>query len=50
MISGDDLIPFANHLWQSTVFVLAVWLVTLALQKNRAAVRHRLCWPDQSSS
>jgi beta-lactamase regulating signal transducer with metallopeptidase domain len=42
MISSADLIPFANHLWQSTVFVLAVWLVTLALQKNRAALRHRL--------
>jgi bla regulator protein blaR1 len=29
-------------LWQSTVFACGVWLVTLALTKNRAAVRHRL--------
>jgi beta-lactamase regulating signal transducer with metallopeptidase domain len=42
MISAADLIPFANHLWQSTLFVVAVWVLTLALQKNRAAVRHRL--------
>jgi bla regulator protein blaR1 len=34
--------PLANHLWQSTVFACGVWLVTLALTKNRAAVRHRL--------
>jgi uncharacterized protein (TIGR03435 family) len=31
-----------NHLWQSTVFVLAIWLLTLALRKNRASVRHGL--------
>ncbi len=29
-----------NHLWQSTLFVAAVWLLTLALRKNRAAVRY----------
>jgi hypothetical protein len=34
------LSPLANHLWQSTLF--AVWLLTLALRKNRAAVRHSL--------
>jgi beta-lactamase regulating signal transducer with metallopeptidase domain len=38
----DILLPFANHLWQSTLFALAVWLITLALRKNRAAVSHRL--------
>lgn len=32
----------ANHLWQSTLFAAAVWLLTLTLRKNRAAVRHRL--------
>ncbi len=30
----------ANHLWQSTLFAAAVWLLTLALRNNRAAVRH----------
>jgi beta-lactamase regulating signal transducer with metallopeptidase domain len=29
-------------LWQSTVFAVAVWLITLAFRKNRAAVRHGL--------
>jgi len=32
----------ANHLWQSTVFAGAVWLSTLLLRKNSAAVRYRL--------
>ncbi len=31
-----------DHLWQSTLFGLAVWLITLALVSNRAAVRHAL--------
>jgi beta-lactamase regulating signal transducer with metallopeptidase domain len=34
--------PLANHLWQSTLFATAAWLLTLTLRKNRAAVRHRL--------
>jgi hypothetical protein len=38
----DDLAPLANHLWQSTLFAAAVWLLTLSFRKNRAAVRHRL--------
>jgi beta-lactamase regulating signal transducer with metallopeptidase domain len=38
----NDLTSLANHLWQSTLFAAAVWLLTLALRKNRAAVRHRL--------
>jgi beta-lactamase regulating signal transducer with metallopeptidase domain len=38
----DILGPLANHLWQSTLFVTVVWLLTLALRRNRAAVRHRL--------
>src|SRR5215831_9904623 len=37
-----DLMPFVNHLWQSTVFAAAVWLVVLIMRKNSAAVRHRL--------
>ncbi len=35
-----DLSPLANHLWQSTLFALAAWLLTLTLRKNRAAVRY----------
>src|SRR5215475_3500169 len=31
-----------NHLWQSTVFVAAAWLLTLALRNNRAALRYRI--------
>jgi len=34
-----DLSPLANHLWQSTLCVAMAWLLTLALRKNRAAVR-----------
>jgi beta-lactamase regulating signal transducer with metallopeptidase domain len=41
-MSPDYMLPFANHLWQSTLFVVAVWLIILTLRKNRAAVRHRL--------
>ena len=37
------MIPeLANHLWQSTLFACAIGLLTLALRKNRAAVRHGL--------
>jgi beta-lactamase regulating signal transducer with metallopeptidase domain len=31
-----------NHLWQSTLFCAAVWLITLALRANGAALRHHL--------
>jgi bla regulator protein BlaR1 len=31
-----------NHLWQSTLFVVVVWLATLALRSNRARVRYWL--------
>jgi bla regulator protein BlaR1 len=34
------LSPFANHLWQSTLFAGVAGLLTLALRKNRARVRH----------
>jgi beta-lactamase regulating signal transducer with metallopeptidase domain len=37
-----DLLPLANHLWQSTLCAAVVWLLTLALRNNRAAVRYWL--------
>ena len=37
-----DLLPVANHLWQSTLCAGAIWLLALALKKNRAAVRYWL--------
>jgi bla regulator protein blaR1 len=36
----DTLLLLANHLWQSTLCVGVAWLLTLALRRNRAAVRH----------
>lgn len=36
------LTGIANHLWQSTLFAAAAWLLTLAWRKNRAAVRYLL--------
>ena len=33
---------FSNHLWQSTVFVLAVAVLARLLRRNRAGVRHGL--------
>jgi bla regulator protein blaR1 len=32
----------ANHVWQSTLFVVLVWLVTLALRRHDARVRYWL--------
>jgi beta-lactamase regulating signal transducer with metallopeptidase domain len=37
-----NLSPLANHLWQSTICAAIAWLLTLALRKNRAAVRYWL--------
>jgi bla regulator protein BlaR1 len=37
-----DLSPLANHLWQSTLSVVAIWLLTVVLRKNQAAVRYWL--------
>ena len=31
-----------NHLWQSTLFCAVVWLITLTLRANGAALRHSL--------
>jgi bla regulator protein blaR1 len=39
-VSLTYLSPLANHLWQSTLFAGAAGLLTLALRKNRARVRH----------
>jgi len=36
------LSPFANHLWQSTLFAGVALLLTLALKQNRAHIRYRL--------
>jgi len=41
MIPGY-LSPFANHLWQSTLFTGAALLLTLVLRQNRAHIRYRL--------
>jgi len=35
-----SLSPLANHLWQSTLFAAAAWLLALALWKNSATVRY----------
>jgi len=32
----------ANHLWQSTVFVVVAWLLTMVLRRSEARVRHAL--------
>ena len=39
-MSSADLALLANHLWQSTVCVGVAWLLTVALRRNRAAVRY----------
>jgi len=41
-MSPDYMLSLANHLWQSTLFAVVVWLIILTLRKYRAAVRHRL--------
>ena len=41
-MTPTDLAPLVNHLWQSTAFVAVMWLLTLVLRKNRAAVRYWL--------
>jgi len=35
-----DLAPMWSHLWQSTLFAAAAWLLTLTVRKSRAAVRY----------
>ena len=34
--------PLGNHLWQSTLFVIAAGLLTLILRKNQARCRYWL--------
>ncbi|MFC5862908.1 TIGR03435 family protein [Acidicapsa dinghuensis] len=42
-IIGTRIGPaLANHLWQSTGFVVLVWLLTMLLRKDRARTRHLL--------
>ena len=40
-MTPSGLSAIVNHLWQSTLFVIIVWLTALALRKNGARVR---CW------
>jgi uncharacterized protein (TIGR03435 family) len=40
MPSVNWLSALANHLWQSTAFGAAAWLLALALRKNRAGTRY----------
>src|SRR5205085_12262878 len=35
-----SLSPWANHLWQSTLFAATAALLTLALRRNRASARY----------
>jgi bla regulator protein blaR1 len=39
-MTAASLLPLANHLWQSTLCAGAAWVLTLALRRNRAAVRY----------
>ncbi len=42
MISAPVVSGLANHLWQSTVVALCIGVLTLALRKNSARLRHVL--------
>src|SRR5579871_6634370 len=37
-----EMLAVTNHLWQSTLWTGVVWLLSLALRRNRAAVRYWL--------
>jgi hypothetical protein len=41
-MNSPFLIALANHLWQSTLFAIAVGLLTLLLRKNSARIRYAL--------
>jgi len=41
-VNSSYLIALANHLWQSTLFAVAVGCLTLLLRKNSARVRYSL--------
>lgn len=40
MTLSDLILALLNHLWQSTLFVAAAWLLSLALRNNQARTRH----------
>ncbi len=40
--SEPSTAALVNHIWQSTIFAAAVWLLTLTLRRNHARVRYRL--------
>jgi bla regulator protein blaR1 len=37
-----SVVSVADHLWQSTLFAALAWLLTLALGRNRASIRHSI--------
>ncbi len=41
-MNSEALASLANHLWQSTIFGAAVWLITYLLRSHAASLRHRL--------
>jgi bla regulator protein blaR1 len=41
-MTSAALVSLVNHLWQSTIFAAAVWLITCLLRANAASLRHRL--------
>ncbi len=41
-LSANLTAELVNHLWQSTVFLAGVWLLTLGLRRNQARTRYRL--------
>src|SRR5215510_3787819 len=40
--SNQMIGALTNHLWQSTLFVVAAWLLTFAFRRNGAHVRYRI--------
>ena len=40
--TGAPINQLASHLWQSTIFALAAWVLALALRRNQARARYRL--------
>jgi bla regulator protein BlaR1 len=41
-MTSSQLLPIANHLWQSTLFAAVAGLLTLTLRSNRAVMRYWL--------
>lgn len=40
VMCGSSAAALGNHLWQSTLFAIVAWLLTLALRKNQARARY----------